>query len=225
MPMAKVYSYVNSLMGILTIELVVIWDGLKDYLVSMSGWEVAAVLLALLYLVLAVRQIIWCWLAAFASTSIYLFLFYSVQLPSESLLQLFYMAMAVYGWWQWSRGGADHSPLQVSTWSWRRHSVALVGIGCGTAFLAWFFITYTQPALPYEDAFTTSGAIVATYMTTKKILENWYYWFVIDSISIHLYFNRGLYLTAALFVLYLVIIVFGFLRWRADLFANSRQVT
>lgn len=210
----------------LAIELAIIWDGLKDYLkdylITMSGWEVAAVILALSYLLLAIRQNIWCWAAAFTSTTIYLFLFHNVQLPSESLLQLFYMAMAVYGWWQWRHGGVDHKQLRVSTWPWRQHTVALLGIGLGTVLLAWFFITFTQPVLPYEDALTTSGAVVATYMTTKKILENWYYWFVVDSISIHLYLNRGLYLTAVLFVVYLVLIVLGFFRWRDDL-KNKQQ--
>ena len=74
----------------------------------------------------------------------------------------------------------------------------------------------TTAALPYVDAFTTWYAVVTTYMVTKKILENWGYWFVIDSVSVYLYYSRGLYLTALLFVAYLIIIVFGYLKWKKE---------
>ena len=72
---------------------------------------------------------------------------------------------------------------------------------------------YTQAALPFLDALTTWGAIITTYMVAKKILENWIYWFVIDSISIYLYISRELYLTAFLFFIYLIIIIFGYRSW------------
>ena len=76
---------------------------------------------------------------------------------------------------------------------------------------------YSEAALPYIDSFTTWGAIVATFMVARKVLENWLYWFVIDSVSIYLYVNRELYLTALLFAGYLVLIVIGYLSWRNDL--------
>ncbi|NND37734.1 MAG: nicotinamide mononucleotide transporter, partial [Gammaproteobacteria bacterium] len=92
-----------------------------------------------------------------------------------------------------------------------------------TTILALAFVTgtafdrYSDAALPYLDSFTTWGAIVTTWMVARKILENWIYWFVIDSVSIYLYVNRELHLTALLFVLYLVLIVFGYVAWRKEL--------
>jgi nicotinamide mononucleotide transporter len=74
----------------------------------------------------------------------------------------------------------------------------------------------TDAAFPYFDSFTTVAAIVTTYMVARKVLENWLYWFVIDSISVYLYLARGLTLTALLFVLYLVLIVIGWRRWWLD---------
>lgn len=196
-------------------------DSLLVAAAAMSPWEAAAVLLAIGYLVLAIGQNIWCWVAAFVSTGIYLVLMYQARLYMESALQVFYLGMAVYGWYSWRHGpGPDHS-LPVTSWGPTQHAWAIVAIlslsfASGAALDAW-----TDAALPYLDSFTTWGAIVTTWMVARKILENWLYWFVIDSVSIYLYVSRELYLTALLFALYLVLIVFGYLAWRRELHAHA----
>ncbi len=183
----------------------------------MLSWEGLAVVLAVIYLALAIRQNIWCWSAAAGSTLIYVFIMYGARLYMESVLQIFYLAMAAYGWYQWRHGGASNGGLQVSTWSLRQHALAI------SAVLALVFISgallsrYSDAALPHLDSLTTWGAVIATYMVARKILENWYYWFVIDAVSVGLYTNRGLYLTALLFVAYLVMIIFGYRAWRASM--------
>ncbi len=182
----------------------------------MSHWEVAAVLFALLYLVLAVRQNILCWGAALISTTIYLWLFFEVKLYAESYLQVFYIAMAVYGFWQWRYGGTDKSALKVSVWRPSQHLMCVSGILVITIALGTYLSTKTDAALPFVDAFTTAGAVFATFMTARKVLENWHYWFVIDSVSIYLYLERGLILTAMLFVIYLILVVVAYLSWRRD---------
>jgi nicotinamide mononucleotide transporter len=183
----------------------------------MSPWEVIAVLLALTYLILAIRQNIYCWVAAFISTSLYLVLMYRALLYMESLLQVFYLVMAVYGWYQWRHGpGPDHS-LPVSRWRPKQHAVAIIAVLVATLISGRLMNDFSNAALPYIDSFTTWGAIIATFMVARKILENWWYWFVIDSVSIYLYINRELYLTALLFAGYLVLIVIGYLSWRKDL--------
>lgn len=179
--------------------------------------ETVAVLLAIAYLVLAVRQNIWCWAAAFVSTSIYLYVFFKAQLYMESALQIFYIAMAVYGWQQWRHGGAGGTPRRVTTWRPRQHAFA-IGLILSLATASGFALErFTDAALPFLDSLTTWGGIVATYMVARKILENWHYWFVIDSLSIYLYLSRGLHQTALLFVLYLVLIVIGYVSWRRDM--------
>lgn len=183
----------------------------------MSPWEIAAVLLAVAYLVLAIRQNTWCWAAAFSSTAIYFVLMLRVQLYMESALQVFYLGMAIYGWYQWRHGpGADHS-LPVSCWRRARHVFVIGGILAATLISGRLLSAFSQAALPYADSFTTWGAVVATYMVARKILENWLYWFVIDGVSVYLYVNRELYLTALLFAGYLVLIVIGYWSWRREL--------
>lgn len=100
-------------------------ESLWQTLGSLHGWEALAVTLGVAYLLLAVRESLWCWYAAFFSTAIYLWLFWQVQLPMESALQLYYLVMAVYGWYQWRHGGSQDSALGISTWGGRQHLLAI----------------------------------------------------------------------------------------------------
>jgi nicotinamide mononucleotide transporter len=189
----------------------------------MPPLETAAVVFGLAYLVLAIRQNTLCWPAALISVLLSLVLFYEARLYSESALQVFYAAMAVYGWYQWRHGGRRRSrgralpsgELLVSVWPLRTHLVAIGGILAVTVVVGWM-LSKTDAAFPYLDAFTSIAAVVTTYMVANKLLENWLYWLVIDSLSVYLYVARELYLYAALFVLYLVLVVIGFYRWRRD---------
>ena len=174
--------------------------------------EIVAVLLAIAYLALVIVRNIWCWAAALASTTIYLLLFYQARLYMEAILQLFYIGMAIYGWRQWRRSGNDNDELPISTISWRSHLTLLAVIGIGTGVFGWL-MSHTDAALPWLDSFTTVAAIVATWMVARKVFENWFYWFVVDSVSIYLYLSRDLPLTALLFVGYLVMIVIGTVTW------------
>lgn len=187
----------------------------------MSAWEAAAVVLGVLYLLLAVRESLWCWYAAFASTSIFLVLFWNVGLLMESALQIYYLAMAVYGWWHWQRGKDGQAELAISRWGARQHLVALAAVLLISALSGALLQQYTNAALPYLDSFTTWGSILTTWMVARKVLENWLYWLVIDSVSIYLYLDRALYLTALLFAAYLIIVLFGYRKWLLHYRATS----
>ena len=191
-------------------------ENIVEAVAGLSVWELLAVVLAIAYLVLAVRQNIWCWVAAALSTLIYLFIFYRASLLMESALQVFYLGMAGYGYHQWRGRTQRDEGLAVSLWPWRHHLVAIIGIVLLSALTGAWMERNTAAALPYLDAFTTVSAMLTTYMVARKILENWIYWFVIDSVSIYLYVSRELYLTALLFCVYLVLIVVGFIRWKKD---------
>jgi nicotinamide mononucleotide transporter len=199
-------------------------DAVSAALAAMSWLEIASVAFGLAYLVLAVRQNILCWAAALVSTLLSLVLFYDARLYPETALQVFYAAMAVYGWWQWRHGGRPgeraEKDLPVSIWPLRYHAFAIGGsiaaaLALGTA------LSRTNAAFPYLDSFTSVGAVITTYMVAKKILENWVYWLVIDGITRYIYWQRSLYLYAALFVVYLVLVVIGFYRWRRDWHAQA----
>lgn len=175
--------------------------------------EIIGAVLAIGYLLLAVRQIIWCWLAWILSSLLYLYVMFNAGLYMEAALQIFYVAMGLYGWMQWRKGGTeDH--LVVRRWGLGNHLFAVSVILILTLLSGEVLSNYTTAAMPFMDALTTWGAIVTTYMVAKKLIENWIYWFVIDSISIYLFVSRELYFTAVLFFVYLFIIIIGYRSWK-----------
>jgi nicotinamide mononucleotide transporter len=185
---------------------------------QLSPLEAAGVLFSVLYLVLAIRESLWCWPAAFISSVLTIVVMFGARLYSESALNVFYAAMAVYGWYQWRYGGAKtgRHELPISVWALKTHMVAIGGSVALSAVIGWLMSRYTNAAFPYFDTFVTVSSVVTTYMVARKILENWLYWLVIDSLSIYLYWQRELDLYVGLFALYLALVVVGWIRWRRD---------
>ncbi len=181
---------------------------------SMTMRESLAVILALAYLLLAMKQSSWCWGAAFISSGIYMVIFWDVRLYMEAVLSLYYVIMAVYGYWMWIRGGTRHHGVKVTSLPVIAH-IAIIALTASAALIIGYFMAnHTDAAFPYLDTMTTCFAMMTTYLVAKKILENWLYWIVIDSVSVYLYLSKGLALTSALFVLYIVISVRGFFEWK-----------
>jgi nicotinamide mononucleotide transporter len=194
--------------------------------ISEFWMEMSAVLFAIIYLLLAVKQDVKCWFAAIISSLLYFFIMYDAGLYMEAYLQIFYIIMAFYGLQQWRSGDANAPQFIVRTWDKRLHINVIILIIFMSLISGFLLEKYTNAILPFIDGLTTWGAIVATYMVAKRLLENWIYWFVIDFISIFLFMSRGLYLTAGLFFIYLVIIYFGYMSWikiRDDISAESSQ--
>ena len=186
---------------------------IAEQLLQNSLLEFLAVVFAIAYLILAVRENSLCWYAAGISTLIFLFIFWDVKLYMESGLQIYYLAMAFYGWYQWRDAQTETASLQVSKWSARQHVVALALIATLTYVSGSLLNSGTDANLPFLDSFTTWASVVTTFMVARKILENWIYWLVIDSVSIYLYLDRELYFTSLLFAIYIVIIFFGWFAW------------
>ena len=184
--------------------------------------EGVAVALALTYLLLAVRQSPWCWVCAIASSAIYLVLFMRAGLPMQSALQAFYVAMAGYGWVAWRRGGAEGSVLPISRWPLSRHLCALALVAIVTAIVGRLATRYGS-AQPHLDTVVAASSVLATWMVTRKLLENWVYWIVIDSVAAVLYWTQGLQATAGLFVVYVLIAVRGHFAWVRD-YRRARAV-
>ena len=202
----------------------------QQQLLTTSPWELLAVLLSIAYLLLALRENSLCWYCALLSTAIYTALFWDVSLLMESALNVFYMAMAVYGWRQWrgSKGldvnaEAQQSAIEISSWPLHKHVLAWGLIALLTGVSGSLLANNTTAALPYLDSFTTWGSVLTTWMVTQKIIENWLYWIVIDAVSIFLYLDRGLHLTSLLFVAYVIIVVFGYFAWRRRMTVDTAR--
>ena len=196
-----------------------LFDSIATSFNQMLGWEMVAVALALAYLLLIMRENPWGWLCALISTAIYTLLFWQVNLLMDSALNIYYMAMAVYGWQQWQKGGVQQAGVRIVRWNIRSHLVALTIIFTATLISGYLLSANTQAAWPYLDSFTTWASVLTTYMVAKKVLENWLYWLVIDAVAMVIYIDRGLYLTALLFLVYLLICLFGWSSWRKTFYS------
>lgn len=185
---------------------------------QMSGWEIAAALMGVAYIVLAAKESQWCWLFAFLSTLIYTVLFWEGQLPMQALLNFYYICMAIYGFWLWrtqakQANDKQAETLQISGWRWGQH-VSFIAIGVAVSALLSLYLQKTgQSQSPTLDAYTTVFSVMNTWLIAKKVLENWLYWVVIDAAATVLYVQTGYYATAALFVLNTVLAIAGYLNW------------
>lgn len=180
---------------------------------AFSAPELLAVLLAVAYLVLAIRQNIWCWLCAGISTAIYVWLFIGARLYMESALNGFYFVMAIYGWYVWTSGRVGDHERPVIRWPLQIHALAIAAILLASTATGYFLSRYTDAAFPYIDSLTTWSAVWATFLVARKVLENWWYWLVIDSVSVLIYWARDLQLTSLLFVMYVIMVPFGIISW------------
>lgn len=184
-----------------------------EELAAFTAPEALAVILAVLYLLLAIRQNIWCWFCAGVSTAIFVYVYFDARLYMEAALNVFYFAMAVYGWYSWQHVGAEHAVRPVTRWPLAWHCLAVLLIAILSSTSGFLLDRYSDAAFPYLDSATTWSAIWATFLVARKVLENWWYWLVIDLASIGIYWSRDLELTALLFLVYVIMIPFGLVAW------------
>lgn len=197
----------------------------------MQSVELIATLLALAYVILALKQSLWCWPAALLSTVLFTQVMWHSALLSDAILQLYYAGMAVYGWWRWqqlkqsaktSAQGGSQAP--VYEWPWQRHGqliaiTAIAGLGLGYVMAG-----YTQADFAYLDAQTTAFSVMATWLVTRKLVSNWLYWVVIDAVSIYVYAQKHLYFLTGLFMLYTIIAIIGYFAWRHHFLQQQQQL-
>lgn len=183
--------------------------------------EIFAVIFALLYLFLAMKQNIACWYAAFISTLIYIIIYWDVSLYMESLLNFYYLLMAIYGWINWNKKSQIDKNYVIS-WSYQNHIVVILLILILTV-ISGFFLQKTDAVYPYLDSFTTWASVITTFMVAQKILSNWIFWIIINSVAIFLNFDRELYLTVILLMTYQVMSIYGYYQWRKSYYEYKSQ--
>jgi len=187
-----------------------------EYLRRTSPPELIAAALAIAYVLVAIRASPWCWPLAFTSSALYVYVFAGARLYMDGLLNVFFAAMAVYGWYQWRHGGPDRSVLPISHASPRVHAAVLSVVVALTLVSGMLLGRYTNQAWPYVDSFIAWASVATTWLAARKFLENWLYWVVIDALAVPVYLNRNLRPTAVLFGLYVVLAIVGWASWRRE---------
>ncbi len=185
-----------------------------DAFSAMPMWELLAVVFGIVYVLLAAKESLWTWFFAFIGTLIYTILFWNSALLSSSLLNFYYMGMAIYGFILWRSGGKNGEELEITGWSVKKNiSMIISGLLIATA-LGYLSDTYTDAKFAYLDTFVMVFSVLATWMLANKVLENWLYWMVIDSAAIVLYWQSGYLATIVLFTLYILLAFYGYSSWR-----------
>lgn len=166
---------------------------------------------------LVTRESIWCWPLGVLNAVFYMIVFARTGLYSDTGLQGVYFSLSLYGWWHWLRGGPQHDAVKVAHTpmrTWR-----LVG---GIALVTWIalaLITHRMPGakLPWLDAALVAVSLVAQWMMTRKLLENWLLWIAVDVVYIGVFFSRGLPLTAVLYAVFLGLAIMGYVQWKKSI--------
>jgi nicotinamide mononucleotide transporter len=154
------------------------------------------------------------------NVGLYIIIFYGAKLYADTGLQVVYVILNAYGWYHWLYGGKNRTELPVSRTP-AKLGALLVGIGiASTAIIGTFLSKQTDAALPYVDAATTSTSLVAQWMMTRKLLENWIVWVAVDVVYIGMYIFKSLHITAVLYLIFLILSAMGYFQWKKSL-ANA----
>jgi nicotinamide mononucleotide transporter len=182
----------------------------------MNSFEIVAAIFGVISVFLSVRQNIWSWPTAIVNVGMYIFVFFRSKLYADTGLQVVYVVLNFYGWYQWLYGGKNRTELPVSRTSAKLGAI-LVVIGAVSTAIMGTFLRHTADVLPFMDALTTSTSLVAQWMMTKKLLENWIIWVAVDVVYIGMYIYKDLYVTSGLYAVFLVLSVMGYLQWKKAL--------
>lgn len=176
--------------------------------------ELASFVLSLLTVLLNIRQNHWAWLLAIISSAAYGLVFYNARLYGDMGLQVVFIVVSVWGWHSWLHGGARHQPLHVTRLDRAGWSASLAGWAAGFVLLAFFLKTWTNTDVPYVDGFLTAGSLLGQLLLSRKKVENWHTWIVVDILYVGLYVYKNLLLTAILYALFVGMAVVGLRAWR-----------
>ena len=179
--------------------------------------EIIGTITGILHLWLLTRQNIIAWPIGIICVSIFLYIFYDAKLYSDSILQICYIGLNLFGWYNWSRRKEELDFVKVTRLA-KKHWALVIGIILSGTFLwGWFMTSKTDADFPYIDAFTTVASLTAQYLLTQKKIGNWVIWIVVNLVSIPLYLYKGLTITAGLFCVYLTMCILGYIEWKKEL--------
>ena len=172
--------------------------------------QLVATVTGILCVYLQTREKILAWPFGIVSVTISVYIFAQSGLYSDVILHLVYVVLNIYGWWNWAasrRSASDTAPILLMTkQGWFAWSITIV---IGTGLLGAMMGYYTDASVPYFDAFTTVGSLVAQYLLAKKVLQNWTLWILVDVVAINVYIYKEIYIIAFLFFVYLLLCIKG----------------
>lgn len=193
-------------------------DQAIDFLAGMFGSraiEITAAACGFLNVWLIIRRSIWNYPFGFAMVTIYAFVFYEYRLYSDALLQVYFFVVQIFGVWWWLNRRDQEGRVMVRALPGR--AIAYYGLAAviGTVALGFVMARWTDAALPFPDALTTVLSVIAQLLLARRYVQSWLVWIAVDVLAIGIYLTKGLYPTAVLYFVFLVLAVVGLRAWQA----------
>lgn len=189
----------------------------------MAHWlDITTTVLGLAYILLEYKASVWMWLIGFLMQALGIVLYYRKGLYADCGMEFYYLAMTLYGWWRWIRGSAARQELPVRHFPLRLVLLWLLLAVIIWGIIYWLLVSYTNSNVPLADSFTTALSIMGIWALAHKYLEQWFVWIAVDVVTSVLYFHKDIPFKASLYALYVVIAVFGYLKWRKMMCLQSQ---
>ena len=193
---------------------------MMDFIIA--HWlDIVTTVLGLAYILLEYKASIWMWAVGFAMQAFGIVLYYQKGLYADCGMEFYYLAMTVYGYWKWIHGSASKEALPIRHFPRRLVLPWLLLIAMVWGFIYWLLLTFTNSNVPLADSFTTALSIVGIWALAHKYLEQWFIWIAVDVVTCALYFYKDIPFKASLYALYVVIAVFGYIKWRRMMQAST----
>ncbi len=176
--------------------------------------DIVTTVLGLLYILFEYRASAWLWLVGFVMQALGIVLYYQKGLYADCAMEVYYLAMTIYGYWRWIRGSSVKKALPIRHFPRRLVVPWLALIGAVWALIYWLLVTFTNSNVPLADSFTTALSLVGIWALAHKYLEQWVIWIAVDIVSSALYFYKDIPFKASLYALYVVIAICGYFNWR-----------
>ncbi|MDP4239100.1 MAG: nicotinamide riboside transporter PnuC [Bacteroidota bacterium] len=181
-----------------------------------TNWvEIVGVILSLIYIYLSIKQKVSLWIYGFLSSALYIVVFFRTKFYADMSLQVYYLVISVYGWFNWKLGKPSSEKELPATKASTRLMLQLA-VSSIVIYVIYYLILsrFTDSTIPKADSLVGMLSVVGTWMLARKLLENWLVWIVADGIATGLFIYKGLYPTAILFVIYTVMSVAGYWQWK-----------
>jgi nicotinamide mononucleotide transporter len=187
--------------------------------------EIFGVVTGIVYVILEVKQNRLLWPLGIITSAAYVYIFFTGQFYADMGLQVYYVLISIYGWYFWSRGGTKAEKEELPVVRITRQQLILLFLTFIGSWVGIYFLlaNYTDSTVPLGDSFTTALAIVATWMLTRKIIEQWFLWIIANVVSIGLYIYKGLYPTVILYAVYAGMAVYGYLEWKRSMLKQIKD--
>lgn len=179
--------------------------------------EIIATITGFLYIIYSIERNVRAWPYGIISSAVYIYVFFQAGIYADMFVYVYYVVIGFYGWYLWSKGGSGNGTIPVKNTSPKEWAYIVVVTLVFFIFISYILKNYTPSTILYLDSLVTSLSITATWMLTRKMIEHWFFWIIVDSVSIGLYLYKNLYPSVILFAVYTILAVVGYYDWLKEL--------